>query len=266
MDGPTEYINRHRYEQEDPEKVIAAVERLQESWATVKDLASFDPVERKGGLVRVEKDPYVVEYTFRFITDEEVNEIKENLHRMDRGYVPNLLCVLTSFELSRKDTGTRITRADLLPDTCKIFFSPVNLSLKIGGYASKDFIVVNYRPDSVYAFLVLFHEAGHVQNRDVLYADNGKEPEWDKLHHDTVLATVLKSERGAEAFALKKIKPFFQPVPNEGHTISKGDVVIATRHASLQEYHNWIESRRTHNAAMSRYARDMYGDSDDESY
>lgn len=123
--------------------------------------------------------------------------------------------ILNDFTLTHQNGEHTLKLRDILPDDATVIFDPsgVNDGENDESSVSRKTIFLDRDPASPSGLVILLHEACHFMNGDVnnqaltssLKSLNRK---YDDLSSEEA-AVIIKSERDAWAFSLRKLRPFF---------------------------------------------------------
>lgn len=204
--------------------------------------------------VLIETEKQKLLFLYSALDDDTKREMKELL-RMNNALEINIddLRQLDSLVFSSVgDQNLSLDLGDLLPSDYRVIF--LSSGGVGGGFASPTAKIayVGTGMESLKALAILSHELGHVDDfkeKEKVGIDPAK-PEQERGLASEI--ETLRRERVANAFALRKLRPFFR----DG-TLVKDDVINFLKYHAQRSYDRGLGGQVGHKRSMARYARDI---------
>lgn len=201
--------------------------------------------------VATEAEKLDLSFSYSSLDDETQKKIAQLFADSDRqGVHVDGLRLLDSFRFgSSKD---QIDLVNLLPSDYKVVFLS-NASFD-GGFVSltSKIVYVGARVETPLAMAILLHELGHVDDFKEM-EKAGIDPAERPPEYGVVREVeTLRRERVANAFAIKKLKPFIR-----AGILAKDDVINFLKYHAQKSHDIVIRGELSYKRSMARYARDI---------
>ncbi len=246
-------------------KSEAYLGKLRQTEAGVSDQEVQDSVARLAGpfqevayketdAVAIETEKLRLSFSYSSLDDETKKKMEQLFTDSGRrGMNTDDLRQLDGFELSSlKDQNFRLELADLLPSDYKVVF--LTSSFGVDGFASptSKIVYVGARAETPLSIATLLHELGHVDDFKEM-EKAGIDPTEPLTENGVVKEVeILRRERVANAFAIKKLRPFIR-----AGIFVKDDVINFLKYRAQKSHDVFIGSAVAAKRSMGHFARDI---------
>lgn len=202
-------------------------------------------------------------YQISFHYDAVPSETSSNFSEKDFGSAT--FYEMTNFELQNTETGAIVSLGAILPPEYRVYFSLDSSEEECYVLYTPPRIVFTGQPTSPANILGLFHEVGHIYEKQSQKKEFAPE---NFIHRKVVdskdLAEKLQQERDAWAYAFRVLRSAIDNDNTENSPLTRSAALAYAKQRALSTYQGWVESQQSHRSSMAHfawdYADDFYGD------